>query len=487
MRHSFLKLMGLALALMLTLTGCNLIGVDPIMQLDEDTAKLKKDFEAVVAEYDGGTLTKGDVMGVFASNYTYYSQMYSMFGMSMNADVVEDVKQQTLEQEIQAIAVHNQMEERGLTIDEEKQAEIDKTAADNYKQAYDSYYAQTTGKDEKLREAQTIFNMLQNGYTEETFKHSQLEATEHELVEENVKAEIAELTDEELKTAYDEKVTADESAYSGNAGSFETAMSSEDDVVAWMPEGYRTVKHILVKPADDVLKAVTDARTALETAQESLENYQSELDDLNDADPEEAEAEATTEETEEEASAEGAEETPEPTEEPRSAEEIQADIDAAQAEVDTAKKAVEEAEAACLESVKEKTDEIYKKLADGAEFADLIAEYGEDPGMKNEPTATRGYYVSANSENWDKNFTAGAMSLEKVGDVTETPVISTSGVHIIRYESDVTPGAVPLEDIHDALYNSTLETRKQDHYDEELKSWTEALNPVYHLDAFTIG
>ena len=60
MRHTIVKLTGLLVVLALTLTGCNLIGIDPMMQLDEDFAKLDKDYAAVVAEYDGGTVTKGD-------------------------------------------------------------------------------------------------------------------------------------------------------------------------------------------------------------------------------------------------------------------------------------------------------------------------------------------------------------------------------------------------------------------------------------------
>ena len=107
--------------------------------------------------------------------------------------------------------------------------------------------------------------------------------------------------------------------------------------------------------------------------------------------------------------------------------------------------------------------------------------------MKNEPTATRGYYVCADQGSWDAHFNDAAMALAKVGDVTETPVISTSGVHIIRYESDVTPGAVPKEQIIDKLRETTLETAKEDHYTETLEKLTAALNPVYHLDAFTIG
>lgn len=482
MRHTLVKLMGLMLALTLVLTGCNLIGVDPLMQLDEDFAKLEKDYAAVVAEYDGGTLTKGDVLGSFASNYSYYSQMYSMFGMSMTNDVVETVKQQTLEHEVQAVAIKKELENRGLTLSEDKLAEVQKTADENYQKAYDSFYAQAEGKGD-VKARQTEYNMYQNGYTKDTFYKSQLHEAEESLLEENVKGEIAELTDEELQAAYDAKVSEDQETYSEDAGSFESAMSSADDIVAWMPEGYRTVKHILVKPEAEVLTAVTDARTALTNAQTKLEGFESELDTLNDADPAEETAEAAeeaAEETTEEAEVE-------PTEAPRTAEAIQADIDAAKVEVEEAQKAVETAEAACLDSVKEKTDAIYAKLAEGAEFADLIAEYGEDPGMKNEPTATRGYYVSANSANWDKNFTAGAMALAKVGDVSETPVISSSGVHIIRYESDVTPGAVALETIHDALYDATLTERKDSHYEEELEKWTAALNPVYHLDAFTLG
>ena len=79
------------------------------------------------------------------------------------------------------------------------------------------------------------------------------------------------------------------------------------------------------------------------------------------------------------------------------------------------------------------------------------------------------------------------MSLENVGDVTETPVVSASGVHIIRYESEVPSGAVALEDVKDALFEDTLENMKSDHYDTEEEAWVTALNPVYHIDAFKLG
>ena len=63
MKHALVKLTGLLVVLTLVLSGCNLIAVDPIKQLDEDFDALKKDYSAVVAEYDGGQVTKVEVLG----------------------------------------------------------------------------------------------------------------------------------------------------------------------------------------------------------------------------------------------------------------------------------------------------------------------------------------------------------------------------------------------------------------------------------------
>ena len=459
MRHSGVKLIGLLAALMIALTGCNLIGVDQMKQLDLDFAALDKDYSTVVARYDGGEITKGAALPNFVSLYSYYTQLYSMFGTSIGTDMINSIKNQALQQSVQNVAIAKECDARGLTLSDEKLAEIQSTADANYQQAYDSFFAQAAGKGE-IKARQAEYDMYANGYSKQSFYDSELAQAKHELLEENLKAEVSELTDEQLQAAYDEKVSDDQEAYADDPGAFESAMTDADENVAWMPEGYRTVKHILVKPDEALLTAVNNARNALSDAEDSLKDYEAE--------------QAGTAETDQD-------------DEPRTAEEIQADIDETKSEIEKAQADVQTAEAAVLDSVKAKTDEIYAKLAEGVAFADLIAEYGEDPGMQNEPTATRGYYVSAQSENWDKNFTAGAMALQNVGDVSQSPVISTSGVHIIRYESDVTPGAVPLENIRDAIYNSTLENAQSEHEQEVLEKLTAALNPVYFADAFTIG
>lgn len=458
MRHSFAKLMALLLALLLVLSGCNLIDVDQVAVIEEQRAEVEKELSTVLVEYDGGTITEFDVMASFYGNYSYIAQLYSSFGMSMDSGMVNDILQDVVDTEIQSRAIAKEFESRGLTLSKTLD-EIYAEADEAYQSNYDYVYENAEGDTDEVRAANTELSLYQQGYTKDYLREYFVSTYQTEAVEAAVREEISEVTDEELQAAYEEQVAADESTYTETPTKLDGTMTSADALVCWMPEGYRTVKHVLVIPEDEVLQAVTDARKAVDTAQTELETLKTELDDVNDDEPEEGE-------------------------EVRTAEEIQADIDAKEAEVANLEAAAKAAETACLESVKDRTDEIYAKLEAGEDFDAVMAEYGEDPGMQSEPSMTSGYYVSADSTQWDANFTAGAMLLSQVGDYSAEPVISTSGVHIIYYNSDVTPGAVPLEDIRDALYDQTLESMKSEHYQNELTSWVDALNPVYHLDAW---
>ena len=120
----------------------------------------------------------------------------------------------------------------------------------------------------------------------------------------------------------------------------------------------------------------------------------------------------------------------------------------------------------------------------GENFAALIAEFGEDPGMQNEPTMSRGYCVSDVSVNWETNFRDAAMQLMNIGDYTTTPVVSGSGVHIIQYTADVAPGEVPMDLVRDALYAETLENLKNTHSEDTINAWVENARPNYDVAAF---
>lgn len=497
MRRTFAKLAALMLALTLVLSGCNLVDVDQLALIAQQREEVAETLSTVLVEYDGGTLTAQDVMPVFYSNYSYMSQIYSSMGYEVDTETVNSILEDAVQTELENRVIAAQFEERGLSLsvtEEEIAEEADSAYQTNYEYALE--YASGDTDEERAANAELV--LFSEGYTPEYMYNMMLSSYQADALQADVEAEVTEVTDEELQAAYDEKVAADEETYTESPTDIESDATDASSVICWRPEGYRAVKHVLVIPEDDVLQAVTDARDAVDTAEEELAVLEEELAALTDDD---AAGDETTDAAGEEttgttggaandaASSDASDGTTddEATDASRTAEEIQADIDAKVAEIEQLEQAQAEAEAACLASVSGVTDEIYAQLEAGESFDDVMAAYGEDPGMQSEPSMTTGYYVSAESTTWDANFTAGAMALKNVGDYSATPVISTSGVHIIYYYEDVPAGAVPLDEVRDALYDQTLETMREEHYTEQLAAWVEALNPVYHLDDWSFG
>lgn len=456
MRRTFAKLAALLLMLSVALTGCNLIEVNQVEIINQQRAELEELYSAVLAEYDGGTVTVFDAIGPFYDNYSYTAQMYSYFGMEMTEEDFVGMQEEAVESEVINVAIAREFENRGLTLEkseEEIQAEVD----ESYNSTLDYYLDMVEGETEEEKVAAAELELYREGYTRERLYDMYVADYRAAALEAAVMDEVAEVTEEELKAAYDERVAADEETYTANPTYYEEDAMDETITVCWVPEGYRAVKHVLVIPEKTVLQAVTDARNALETAQSELADLEAEL--AGAADDEEA----------------------------RAADEIQADIDAKTAEIPALETAVADAEAACLESVKDKTDLIYADLAAGKSIDEVMAAYGEDPGMQSEPNMTTGYYVREDSTTWDANFTAGSMALAQVGDYSAEPVISTSGVHIIYYASDVTSGAVDLETVRESLMAQTLETKKAEHYTSCMNEWYQALNATYSMENWVFG
>lgn len=456
MRHTFAKLAAMLMALAVMLTGCNLVDVNQLAVTEQQFAELKEEMSAVLAEYDGGTVTVFDAMAPFYSNYNYMYQMYSMFGMELSDEDIVDMQEDAVESEVIDRAIAMEFEERGLTLDvtaEEIEAEVE----ENYASGYDYYYDYVEGDTEEEKTAAIEMALYTEGYTRDRLRDMITVQYQTEMLQDAVNAEITEVSEEELKAAYDEHLAADEETYTADHTSFESDAMSEDAAVCWIPEGYRSVKHVLVIPEEDVLQAVTDARAALESAQSELEGYETELEGVDTED------------------------------ESRTQEEIQADIDALAGQMPELEAAVVLAEQTCLDSVQEKTDAIYAELAAGKSFDEVMAAYGEDPGMQSEPNMTNGYYVCADSYTWDDHFTAGSMALAQVGDYSEEPVITSSGVHIIFYNSDVTSGPVAFEDVRDALETEVLESLRTERYQSVLSDRVASMNVVYHMDEWVNG
>ena len=127
---------------------------------------------------------------------------------------------------------------------------------------------------------------------------------------------------------------------------------------------------------------------------------------------------------------------------------------------------VNEAKAAVLASCADVTDEIYQKIADGADFEALIAEYTTDPGAN-----TLYEVCAASTLQYVPEFVEGAMSLEKVGDVS-APYLSSYGVHILKYVADVPGGPIELTDeLRNQIYSDLLYEKQNALYVGSIDTW----------------
>lgn len=186
----------------------------------------------------------------------------------------------------------------------------------------------------------------------------------------------------------------------------------------YIPEGYRGITHILLSVEKELLDKYNDLKARLEESRNGET---------------EPAAEAT----------EGAEatEAPAETEEP------------------VTEEMVEAARQAILDSRKDTIDEIMKKLADGANFEDLIAEYGTDPGMQDEKNLKNGYSVCKGSTTFIPEFADAAAALEKIGDVSD-PVVSNYGIHILHYLRDVPAGQIEMTEEELAELKEQIESER---------------------------
>lgn len=451
------KFAALLAVLCLTLTGCNLIGVDPLMQIAEDRAAVSDVYETVLAEYDGGTVTVADIIYDFNYQWSYYYQLYAMAGMELDAETVAMLRDSCVDAAVERAAQSAEAERRGIALTEEELAEAEQTARQLYDESYASLLSQATDADEDVRAARVEYELYASGQDYETILAYYTAEALNAKLREQEDAGITDPGEESIEQAYDQRVESDEANYADSPASFESAMTS-GTLVTWMPEGYRTVKHILVIPDESVLTPYQEAKSELDTMQSELDSLNEQLLAATDDDPAEGEEAA----------------------DPAA---LETQIAAQEAAIAAAEEALQPLADACFADVQDTLDEIQSRLDAGEDFQTLIDEYGEDPGMQNEPTATVGYYVSADSTTWDTAFRDAAMLLSNVGDVSE-PVLSMSGVHIIRYESDVTPGPVPLDDIRDQLFDEALTAAREEHYGALLDEWVAAIHPVYHYDAW---
>lgn len=223
------------------------------------------------------------------------------------------------------------------------------------------------------------------------------------------------VTDEEVQAAYDALMAEQKADFAATPEDFEYAHQTGRAVV-WRPEGYRAVRDILVP-----FESEEDAYKA-----ESL------LDDLEmiDEDPEA--------------------------------------LQQAQDELNT-----------LYAPLEKQAEEVQQKLADGADFADLMAEYGCSEPLTEEPLRSEGFYVTDTSYVNSMEYVQGAMMLEQPGQVS-SPLRSRYGVHLVEYIGDVASGEVPLSEVEDAVRAEALAQKQAEYYAQQRQQLLEDAHVKYY-------
>ena len=108
-----------------------------------------------------------------------------------------------------------------------------------------------------------------------------------------------------------------------------------------------------------------------------------------------------------------------------------------------------------------KAKAVVAAIRSGEDFEEAMKAYNEDSST--EEQMLRGYPVAAESQLYGEEFSAGAMALENVGDVSD--IITTDyGYFILRYAKDLTAGEADFESRKDAETEETLSNKKNDAY-----------------------
>ena len=424
----------LMLVLALSLTGCQ---TDPA-----------KEAAKVVAEVNGAKITKGEAESIYNQMMTETEYYYSLYGYSFDRTdktVIASIKSETLTLMTENLALEQKAEALGLALTEEEEAAVEQDAQDQYNELISGMMEQYELTEEdaitQAAEAGTTLAMIQY-----FLRNDKIQQKLHDYA-----GQDAAVTDEEIAAEFDTRVASAKETYDATPSQYGSDVLN-GSTIYYRPAGYRNVKNLVISLPEDVQTTVDDLSSQLYTATYYKYMYDYQLTNGGELD------DATKQEYTDKSA------------------EYQTQMDDLQAQLDAAA-------AAGREQIQAKADEVLALCkAEGADFDALMAEYNGD-------TATGtlvevGYPVCADSTGYVEAFTQGAMALEKVGDVSDL-IATAYGYHILQYASDVTEGAVELDDALRAAIESDLLTTKQDDaYTAAREEWIKEAKIKTHVSKF---
>ena len=135
-------------------------------------------------------------------------------------------------------------------VDDETRAKLEAEAAEtfeSYVTSYKSYFAAEDASEEDAR-AQTIAALEQYGMTQDTLTQQTIDSYIDEQLYNHITEGVT-VSDEDVKAEYDAMVEEAQQSYADDY-SYNSARNGGETIV-WNPEGYRAVKHVLIKFDDE--------------------------------------------------------------------------------------------------------------------------------------------------------------------------------------------------------------------------------------------
>ncbi len=382
------------------------------------------DLATPVIEVAGRIFTKGDVQSETDYLLDYYESMYTSYGMSFDrtdAQTVADLRQTAIDSYINEAVLTQKITEGGYDqFTDEERAEIDAKVNEDYQLYYDTVVTFYMAGTELEGEA------LQAEVDK------QMTALGFPSKEQLTKSAELNLAQAKLRADVVKDVTVSEEEFQTE---YQARVNTATNNYVNTPAAYGTAvsngETIYYTPAGyryvkHVLVSFTDEDKA---AIEALETELLTATDENKAD-------------------------------------VQGRLDAAKA--------------TAMANIQPTVDEVAAKIAAGEDFNTLITTYNTDPGMTADSV---GYPVSSASTNWVPEFKNASMELQNVGDVSGA-VISSYGVHFIKYESDAVEGPVDAETVRESITSELLTTKQDEAYTAAVSQWVADANAKVDTSCF---
>lgn len=457
-----------ALVMLLGAAGCSLI------EYDEEKYRAKP-----VATVGGLEITRGEFLDMYDMYKQYYGITEEVEQDAEMAGQIKEFKLQLLDMMVREKSAEAKAKAEGFLdyTDEDRakaKADVAEIVDPLREEALGRYTEQA--KEDSTIDPQAKADEEVQMYLTYYYGFESIEKMEEQYLYSNAMTRFRDSVTQDaapdeaaVKAEYDKRVGEKQAAYETTPAAYSTDVTSGSPVV-YRPAGYRYVKHILIK--------LPDAEYDFEATRSQAAAAQSELGTLQSTLTEKQTQAATLEKEVSEAADETAKADKQKQLDELKAEiaDLNKQIADKQAVADELTAKADEQRETALEEIRAKAQQVLDKAkAPGADFDALIEEYGEDTGMQAEPAKTEGYLMNKDTS-FMKEFLDAGMALAKVGDITGL-VATDYGYHIIKYESSVEEGAVPFEEVKQALTDELTETARTDKFETLKDGWVEELKP----------